>query len=539
MTSDCEMLRRFADENSSEAFAELVQRHINLVYSAALRQLNGDTGLAQDVTQSVFIDLARKASTLKNRVSLTGWLYTSTHYAAAKVVRGESRRREREQEAIRMQELSKSESEVDWTATSAVVDELMHQLKEGDREAILLRYFENRPFAEVGASLGLSENAARMRVERALEKLRGLLSGRGFTLTTAALGAALISQSTSAVPAGLAKAVIESSSAFVANQTGMGTVISKIMSVSKVKLGMSALVGVGVIAGLVGQQRSMARLSAENAAMQRENQKLASLAVQKVEVSTNVSPDMAELERLRGEHRELLRLRGEVTRLQASVGSLSNRVANTKNAYGLLPDQMPPMASSDPAQDAWAYGRLARKLASGQISPAEEYHLAKAWPYLGKRFENPDQFAHFQSSYLASLLDIKDKDTIWRMRQILEQARDEEHRNGLRWVRNYDDGLMEGMQPLQSPARAAQTRENWKALDQRTLQQLNDVLPPETQQALARSVTSVLDIDARLRPSPDRLPDNAKFQGLTHDEIYKAWPMPAGTRLQSVVRKVQ
>jgi hypothetical protein len=198
---------------------------------------------------------------------------------------------------------------------------------------------------------------------------------------------------------------------------------------------------------------------------------------------------------------------------------------------------MLPMASSNPAADAWAYGQLARKLVSGKISPAEEYHLAKAWPYLGKKFEEPNQFALFQSSYLASLLDIKDKDTMWRMRQILEQARDEEHLKGLRWVRN--DGLVGGMQPLQNPEQAAKTRENWKALDQRTLQQLNDILPPETQQALAGTVTSVLDIDARLRANPDRLPDNAKFQGLTKDEIYKAWPMPAGTRLQTIVSKVQ
>ncbi|EEF59259.1 RNA polymerase, sigma-24 subunit, ECF subfamily [Pedosphaera parvula Ellin514] len=535
------MLRRFADENSSEAFAELVRRHIPLVYSTALRQLNGDSGLAQDVTQSVFIDLARKASGLKNRVSITGWLYTSTHYAAAKAVRGESRRREREQEAHRMQELSKSESEVDWSATSRVLDELMHQLKEGDREAILLRYFEDRPFAEVGTSLGVSENAARMRVERALEKLRNLLTGRGIVLTGTALAAGLASQSTSAVPAGLAKAVIESSSALMANQTGMGTIISKIMSVSKVKLGVSALVGVGLVAGFVGQQRSLARLSTENAAMQQENRKLASLAEQKLKVSTNVSPDMAELERLRGEHRELLRLRGEVTRLQASVGSLSNRVANTKNTYGLLPDQMPPIRSPNPAPDAWAYSQLVKKLVSGKISPAEEYHLAKAWPYLGKSVAEPDQFAHFQSSYLASLLDIKDKDTIWRMRQILEQARDEERFKGLSWIRAYDDGLMGDTQPAQTadPEKVAQTRERWKALDQRTLQQLSDVLPPETQQVLAGSVTGVLDFDARLRPNPDRMPDNAKFQELTPQEIYKAWPMPPGTRLQTVVKKLQ
>lgn len=533
------MLRQFVEENSGEAFAELVRRHINLVYSTALRQLNGDTGLAQDITQSVFIDLARKASVLKERVSITGWLYTSTHYAAAKAVRGESRRREREQEAHRMQELLKSDSAADWTATSAVLDELMHQLKETDREAILLRYFEDRPFAEVGANLGVSENGARMRVERALEKLRDLLSGRGIVFTATALAAGLISQSTKAAPAGLAKAVIESSAASVATKTGTGAIISKIMSMSKAKLGVSALIGVGMVAGYVGQHRSWARLSPEKPTTQQENGNLTNLAQQTPEAPNNASPDLSELERLRAEHHELLRLRGEVTRLQATIGSLSNKVSNTRNSYGLLPNEMPAMRSSNPASDAWAYGQLVKKLASGQISPAEEYHLAKAWPYLGKRLAEPNQFAFFQSSYLAALLDIKDQDTVWRMRQILEQARDEEHFKGLSWIRAYNDGLMGGTPTLPSAEKMEQTRARWKALDQSTLQRLSDILPQGKQQEFANAVTSVLDIDARLQSNPDRLPDNPKFQGLTHEQIDKAWPMPPGIRLQTVLKKLE
>src|SRR5471030_1800646 len=97
MTPDHELLRRFAEADSEAAFAELVRRHVNLVYSAALRQVNGDAHLAQDVAQTVFTNLARKAAPLSRREVLTGWLYTSAHFAAAKIVRGENRRRDREE----------------------------------------------------------------------------------------------------------------------------------------------------------------------------------------------------------------------------------------------------------------------------------------------------------------------------------------------------------------------------------------------------------------------------------------------------------
>src|SRR5271156_4598051 len=196
MTPDSELLARFARTNSEDAFAELVKRHVNLVYSAALRQVNGDTHLAQDVAQTVFTDLARKAGSLARRETLTGWLYTSAHFAAAKIVRGENRRRDREEKFMR-EPTSETAPEADWENLRPTLDDAMHELKETDREAILLRYFENRQFAEVGAKLGLNENAARMRVERALEKLRAVFAKRGVT-TIATMAAALITTSVAA-----------------------------------------------------------------------------------------------------------------------------------------------------------------------------------------------------------------------------------------------------------------------------------------------------------------------------------------------------
>lgn len=185
------MLRRFSETHSEDAFAERVRRHLDLVYSAALRQVNGDAHLARDVAQTAFSDLARKAAPLSRREVLTGWLYTSTHFADAKAVRTEGRRRAREQEAHIMRELLHDPaSDVDWDKLHSVLDEAMHKLKDSDRQAILLRYFEKRPLAEIGAKLGVNENTARMRVERALEKLRTHLVRRGVTTPAAALSAA-------------------------------------------------------------------------------------------------------------------------------------------------------------------------------------------------------------------------------------------------------------------------------------------------------------------------------------------------------------
>ena len=182
------LLQRYVADRSEPAFTELVRQHIDLVYSAALRQVNGDATTAQDVTQAVFTDLARKAPRLLRHLSLTGWLYTSTRYLCAKARRTEQRRVAREQEAYTMNQLLHStDSDPAWQELRPVLDEAMHDLSADDREAVLLRFFEQRSLAEIGTRLGLTEDTARKRVARALDKLRAGLARRGITSTVAAL----------------------------------------------------------------------------------------------------------------------------------------------------------------------------------------------------------------------------------------------------------------------------------------------------------------------------------------------------------------
>jgi len=143
--TDGELLRRYVRDRSEAAFEELVQRHIHLIYAAALRQMNGDTHLAEDVTQSVFTHLARRAAKLTHHTSLTAWLYTITRYIAANIRRAEQRRNAREHQAHAMNAiLSFPEPEPDWTRIRPILDEAMHSLEQQDREAVLLRHFECR-----------------------------------------------------------------------------------------------------------------------------------------------------------------------------------------------------------------------------------------------------------------------------------------------------------------------------------------------------------------------------------------------------------
>jgi RNA polymerase sigma factor (sigma-70 family) len=262
MADDAELLRRYTEDHSQEAFAELVERNLSLVYHAALRQC-GDAQLAADISQTVFSDLARKARSLASRPVLAGWLYTSARYAAMRAVRTESRRQAREQEAHAMTELLEgSEPEANWEQLRPVIDGALHELPERDREAVILRYFEGRPFAEIGRLFSVTEDAARMRVERALERMSTSLRRSGVTSTAAALAGALASQAGAAVPAGAAAAI--ASAALSSSATAAAAAL---FTMTKLQTGIIAALAVAGAAGLVLQHRANDRLGAQVAAL--------------------------------------------------------------------------------------------------------------------------------------------------------------------------------------------------------------------------------------------------------------------------------
>jgi RNA polymerase sigma factor (sigma-70 family) len=202
---DIALLKEYAESHSEAAFAELVARYVNLVYSAALRSV-GNAQAAEEITQAVFIILARKAKDLSQHAVLSGWLYQTARLTAANHVRTEIRRQNREQEAFMQTILNEPESEA-WRQIAPLLDDAMGRLGEKDRNAIVLRFFENKNLREVGLALGASEDAAKMRVNRALEKLRKIFSKRGVNSTTAAIAGAVSANSVQAAPMTLAKTI--------------------------------------------------------------------------------------------------------------------------------------------------------------------------------------------------------------------------------------------------------------------------------------------------------------------------------------------
>ncbi len=261
MIEDSELLRRYVEDRSQAAFSELVQRRVNLVYSVALRQVGGDAHLAEDVTQKVFADLARKASSLMTRPVLSGWLYRSAQYAGTDVVRSERRRRAREQQTQLMNDPTHQAGEraEDWEKLRPVLDEAMADLSDDDRDAVALRFFEERPFADIGYALRLSEDTARKRVERALDKLHAALSKRGVTSTTGALGLALANQVAVAAPSGLAASITGAAFSAAAAGGSIGAGALQTLFTGKTilgSLGAVALIGLGTAIYQAGQTES-------------------------------------------------------------------------------------------------------------------------------------------------------------------------------------------------------------------------------------------------------------------------------------------
>src|SRR5208283_1454761 len=316
MTEDAELLSRYAAEQSEAAFAELTRRHVDLVHSAALRLMSGDLHAAQDVTQQVFTEVARQAKRLARHPALVGWLYTTTRLMALRMNRTEQRRQAREQEANMMNQLLHDDTPpVDWNRLRPVIEDAMHELDDRDRHAVLLRYFQNKTLNEVGAALNLTENAARMRVDRALDKLRGKLARHGITTTAAALAAVVAANAVQAVPAGFAATISAAAVAGSAVQTSTLIVATKAIVMTTlqktiVAAALAAAVGTGIYAvhqgaQLRGQIRSLqeqqAPMTAQIQQLQRERDAATKRAAALTEELASAKKNPAEVLKLRGE----------------------------------------------------------------------------------------------------------------------------------------------------------------------------------------------------------------------------------------------
>jgi RNA polymerase sigma factor (sigma-70 family) len=340
--NDLDLLERFNRERSQDAFTELVNQYMNLVYSAALRQVRSPQ-LAEEVSQTVFTQLARCAPKLAPDTILTAWLYQVTRHAAIDVIRSEARRQAREQIALQMSDMN--ENSAGWTQIEPLLDEAMQSLEPADRTAILLRYFESKSLREVGEALGASEDAAQKRVQRAVERLREFFLQRKLKVGASGLVALVSANAIQAAPPGLAVSVATGATAAACTSTAV--TITKAIAMTTIQKTMIAAVvagaiGVGVYQARVAhnlreqvqtleqQQEQQAALSQQTQRLQRERDSaVAALAGE--DASRKKSPN------------EVLKLRGEVGQLRqenARIGSSNalSKATATPEARKMLRD---------------------------------------------------------------------------------------------------------------------------------------------------------------------------------------------------------
>ncbi len=247
-----ELLRSYADERNEAAFRELVARYVDLVYSAALRQMR-DRHLAEDVVQTVFCALACKAGSLPRDVVLGGWLYRHTCFVSSQVLRTERRRAAREMRAMATRPSNDERREPDWEALAPALEAAMDSLGAPERDAIVLRYFERRELQSVGAALGVSEEAARKRVSRGIEKLRAFFAGRGMMLSADGLATLMAAHAVVDAPAGLATSAAGIALAGGGATAGAGgiavAVILRGLAIMKAKAALSTAIVIVVLGG--------------------------------------------------------------------------------------------------------------------------------------------------------------------------------------------------------------------------------------------------------------------------------------------------
>jgi RNA polymerase sigma factor (sigma-70 family) len=355
MTTDLDLLGQYAGQASEPAFAELVRRHVNLVYSAALRQVRSPQ-LAEEVAQSVFTDLARNAARLNNASGdapvLTAWLYQVTRRTAIDVVRKESRRQLREQIAVEMNTMNATSN--DWTQIEPLLDEAMDALEETDRAAILLRYFENKNLREVGESLGTSDDTAQKRVSRAVERLREFFTKRGVTVGASGLAVVISANAVQAAPVGLAT-TISTAAVLAGTSISTSTAIATAKAIAMTTL-QKSIIGatLAVVAGTgIYEAHQASQLRNQIQTLQQAQAPLAEqirqLERERDDATNRLALSQQENAQLKQNTAELLKLRGEMARLKAAAVQPDNDSTKTAAQSWLSRvDQLKQRLTQDP-----------------------------------------------------------------------------------------------------------------------------------------------------------------------------------------------
>lgn len=326
--TDQQLLQDYLRTRSEAAFTRIVHRYLDLVYSAALRQVS-DCHTAQDVAQSVFVALAQQAPQLTDRSALAGWLHGTARNLAIKTIRTDARRRAREQEAALMTEILSTTPQANWEHIAPHLDEALSELSEPDRDAVLLRYFKNHDLRTVGATLGISDDAAQKRVSRAVDRLREFFAKRGVTVGASGLAVVISANAVQAAPVGLALTISTAAAltgttfATTATVTATKAIAMTALQKTIVTATIAILAGAGIYeARQAAQLRDQVQTLQQNQApMAAQIQQLQS---ERDDATNRVVLLREELGKAKSNNSELLKLRGEVGMLRRELAEVSN-----------------------------------------------------------------------------------------------------------------------------------------------------------------------------------------------------------------------
>lgn len=313
--TDSLLLKAYVERRLEAAFNELVHRHVDLVYSAAIRMVR-DPHLAEDVTQGAFIALARQAPELVERATLAGWLHRTAQNIAAQTVRTIERRRAREQEAFAMSEQISTSPDVWWEQIEPHLDAALGELIDADRDAVVLRYFHKKSAAEIATILGVSDDAAQKRVSRAVEKLREVFAKNKITIGAGSLGILISANAVQAAPVGLATKISAATSGL--------TVTAGITMIQKLFIAGFAAVAIGGGIYSFHLQKQIAALQEQRTSLK---QQIAQMSQERHDAKNQLAAAQRENEQRQNNQDELLRLRGEtgVLRRQLDEATKNNR----------------------------------------------------------------------------------------------------------------------------------------------------------------------------------------------------------------------